>query len=55
MNEIVVVVFNTILSEAILQSLSEHVDLALGFSKCIAVVTAVFLAFLGLETSVTSS
>jgi len=53
-NKIVVIVFDTILSKAIPQLLSERVDLLLGFAKCITVVMAVLLAFLCLEKSITS-
>ena len=51
-NEIIVIVLDTILSEAIPQLLSKCVYLLLGFTKCITVVTAVLLAFLCLEKSI---
>ena len=54
-NEVVVVVFHTILAEALLQPLSEGEDLALCFLKRITVVTTVLLVFSCLEKSVTSS
>jgi len=46
---------NTIFSEAILQSLSKHVDLALGFLKRVTIVATVLLAFLCLDKTVTGS
>jgi hypothetical protein len=54
-NNIVVVVLHTELSEAFLQSLGEHVDLTLGFSKGVAILLTLLLAFLCLEESVTGS
>ena len=54
-NEVVVIVFNTILSKAVPKSLSKRVDLTLGFSKRVAIVSPVFLAFLCLDTSVAGS
>ena len=48
-NEVVVVVLNTILAEAVLQLLGKSVDLTLGLIKCLTIVAAVLLAFLGLE------
>ena len=55
MNEIIVIVLNTILSKAVPQSLSKCVDLALGLPKRVTIVMTVLLAFLRLEKSVTSS
>jgi len=55
LDEVIVVMFNTILSEAVLQSLSKCVDLALGFSKRVAIVATVLLAFLCLDKAVTNS
>ena len=49
MNEVVVVVLNTVLAEMILQILSKPMDLILGLAKRVTVVVVVLLAFLGLE------
>ena len=49
------IVFNTILSEAVLQPLSKRVDFALGLSQRVTILVALFLAFLCLESPVTSS
>lgn len=43
------VVLDTVLSKTLLQPLGELIDLALGLVKCITIVVAVLLAFLGLE------
>jgi hypothetical protein len=55
MDEVVVVMLNTIFSKALLQSLSKRVNLALSLSKRVTIVTTVLLAFLRLEEAVTSS
>lgn len=54
-DEVVVVMFNAIFSEAILQSLSECVDLALGFLKRVAIVATMLLTFLCLDKAVAGS
>jgi len=50
-----VVMFNAIFSKAILQSLSKCIDLALGFSKRVTIVTTVLLAFFCLDKAVAGS
>ena len=55
MNEIIVIVLNTILAKAVPQSLSKRVDLGLGLLKRVTIVMTVLLAFLCLEKSVASS
>ena len=55
MNEIIVIVLNTILAKAVPQSLSKRVDLGLGLPKRVMIVMTVLLAFLRLEKSVASS
>jgi hypothetical protein len=48
-DEVVVVVFNTILPKTLLQFLGECMNLALGLVKRVAIVVAAFLTFLRLE------
>ena len=55
MDEVVMIVLNTILSEAVFQPFSKRVDFTLGFSQRLTIAVAVLLVFLRLESSVTSS
>ena len=55
MNEIIVIVLNTILAKAVPQSLSKRIDLGLGLLKRVTIVMTVLLVFLRLEKLVANS
>jgi hypothetical protein len=53
-DQVIVVVFDTVLSEAVPQPLSKGIYLTLGLLKCVVIVTTVLLTSFRLESSVTS-
>jgi capsular polysaccharide biosynthesis protein len=46
LDEVVVIVLDTILAEAVPQSPSKFINLALGFAKRVTILVAMLLAFL---------